>query len=141
MNSDTGSKIKVFQGIRVVKKICHLKLCGTFSIFVGDLGTFQATRRHLTGVEAAHAVGMVQSGVVQRTVAAHFNVSQSVISQLWNRVHQTGDVAARPRSGRPRSTIARQDRYLANMSKRERFQSAVKLNRDFETATGVSVTA
>ena len=131
----------MFQGIRVVKKICHFKLCGTFSIFVGDFGTFQAMRRHLTGVEAAQAVGMVQSGVVQRTVAAHFNVSQSVISRLWNSFHQTGVVAERPRSGRPRSTTARQDRYLANMSKRQRFQSAVKLNRDFETATGVRVTA
>ena len=94
----------MFQGIRVVKKICHFKLCGTFSIFVGDFGTFQAMRRHLTGVEAAQAVGMVQSGVVQRTVAAHFNVSQSVISRLWNRFHQTGVVAERPRSDRPRST-------------------------------------
>ena len=90
----------MFQGIRVVKKICHFKLCGTFSIFDGDFGTFQSIRRHLTGVEAAQAVGMVQSGVVQRTVAAHFNVSQSVISRLWNRFHQTGVVAERPRSGR-----------------------------------------
>ena len=80
----------MFQGIRVVKKIRHFKLCGTFSIFVGDFGTFQAMRRHLTGVEAAQAVDMVQSGAVQRTVAAHLNVSQSVISQLWNRFHQTG---------------------------------------------------
>ena len=90
-------------------------------------------------MKAAQAVGMVQSGVVQRTVAAHFNVSQNVISRLWNRFHQTGVVAEGPRSGRPRSTTACQDRYLANMSKRQRFQSAVKLNR--ETATGVRVTA
>ena len=55
---------------------------------------------HLTGVEAAQAVGMVHSGVVQRTVAAHFNVSQSAISRLWNCFHQTGVVAELPRSGR-----------------------------------------
>ena len=97
-------------------------------------------RRHLTGVEAAQAVGMVQTGVAQRT-AAHFNVVQSVISRLWNRFLQTSVVAKRPRSGRPRSTTARQDSYLANMSKSQRFQSAVKLKRDFETATGVGVTA
>ena len=98
-------------------------------------------RRHLTGVKAAQAVGMVQSGVVQRTVAAHFNVSQSAISRLWNRFHQTGFVAKKPRSCRPRSTTARQGRYLANMSKRQRFQCAVTLNRGFETVTGVCVTA
>jgi hypothetical protein len=34
-------------------------------------------------------------------------------------------VAERPRSGRPRKTTMRQDRYLSNMAKRQRFQSAV----------------
>ena len=72
----------MFQGIRVVKKICHLKLCGAFSIFVGDFGTFQAMRRHLTGVQAAQAVGMVQSGVVQRTVAAHPKCHFSIMESL-----------------------------------------------------------
>jgi hypothetical protein len=33
----------------------------------------------------------------------------------------------------------RQDRYLCNMAKRQRFQSAVRLNSDFRTATGVRV--
>jgi hypothetical protein len=37
-------------------------------------------RRHLTGNEAAQAVGMLQAGKVQRAIAGHFNVSQSVIS-------------------------------------------------------------
>jgi hypothetical protein len=41
-------------------------------------------RRHLTGNEAAQAVGMLQARQVQRAVAGHFNVSQSVISRLWN---------------------------------------------------------
>ena len=50
-------------------------LYGICSIFVGDFGTFQAMRRHLTGVEAAQTVGMVQSGVVQKIIAAHFNLS------------------------------------------------------------------
>jgi hypothetical protein len=45
-------------------------------------------RRHLTGNEAAQAVGMLQADQVQRAVAGHFNVSQSVISRLWNRLTQ-----------------------------------------------------
>lgn len=98
-------------------------------------------RRHLTGNEAAQAVGMLQAGQVQRAVAGHFNVSQSVISRLWNRFQHTGNVAERPRSGRPRKTTVRQDRYLSNMAKRQRFQSAVRLNSDFRTATGVRVSS
>lgn len=35
----------------------------------------------------------------------------------------------------------RQDRYLSNMAKRQRFQSAVRLNSDFRTATGVRVSS
>ena len=69
-------------------------------------------RRHLTGNEASQAVGMLQAGQVERAVAGHFNVSQSVISRLWNRFQHTGNVAERPRSGRPRKTTVRQDRYI-----------------------------
>ena len=98
-------------------------------------------RHHLTGNEAAQAVGMLQAGQVQRAVAGHFNVSQSVISRLWNRFQHTGNVEERPRSGRPRKTTVRQDRYLCNMAKRQRFQSAVRLNSDFRTATGVRVSS
>ena len=98
-------------------------------------------RHHLTGNEAAQAVGMLQAGQVQRAVAGQFNVSQSVISRLWNGFQHTGNVAERPRSGRPRKTTMRQDRYLSNMAKRQRFQSAVRLNSDFRTATGVRVSS
>jgi transposase len=98
-------------------------------------------RRHLTGNEAAQAVGMFQAGQVQRAVAGQFNVSQSVISRLWNGFHHTGNIAERPRSGRPRKTTMRQDRYLSNMAKRQRFQIAVRLNSDFRTVTGVGVSS
>jgi transposase len=98
-------------------------------------------RRHLTGNEAAQVVGMLQAGQVQRAVAGHFNVSRRVISRLWNRFQHTGNVAERSRSGRPRKTTVRQDRYLSNMAKRQRFQSAVRLNSDFRTATGVRVSS
>jgi transposase len=83
---------------------------------------------------------LLHSGNSQRTVAAHFNVSQSVISRLWNRFQLTGAVAERLCSGRPRFTTTRQDRYLVNMANRQRFQSAVRLNTGFQTATRVRVT-
>ena len=61
---------------------------------------------------------LLQLGKLKRTVAAHFNVSKSVILRLWNRFQHTGFVANRPRSGRPRSTTTRQDHYLVSMAKR-----------------------
>ena len=84
---------------------------------------------------------MLQAGQVQRAVAGHINVSQSVISRLWNRFQHTGNVAERPRSGHPRKMTVCQDRYLSNMAKQQRFQSAVRLNSDFRTATGVRVSS
>jgi hypothetical protein len=84
---------------------------------------------------------LLQFGKLKRTLAAHFNVSKSVILRLWDRFQHTGFFPTRPLSGRPWSTTARQDHYLINMAKWQRFQSgAVRLNTDFQTATRVSVT-
>ena len=47
---------------------------------------------------------MLQNGSIQLNIARQFNVSQSVISRLWNRHQQTGNVTNLPRSGCPRST-------------------------------------
>ena len=52
---------------------------------------------------------MLQDGSIQLNVARQFNVSQSVISRLWNHYQQTGNVTDLPRGGRPRSTTPRQD--------------------------------
>ena len=83
---------------------------------------------------------LLQLGKLKRTVAAHFNVSQSVILRLRDWFQHAGFVAKRLRSGRLRSTTARQNHYLVNIAKWQRFQSAVRLNTDFETATRVRVT-
>ena len=92
-------------------------------------------RRHLTTAEAARAIGMLKAGQTQRNVAGQFNVSQSVISRTWNRYNQTRTVRERQRSGRPRCTTARPDRYFGNLAKRQRFHSAVRLIYDFRQAT------
>jgi hypothetical protein len=60
--------------------------------------------------------------------------------KVWNQFQHTGTVAAKPRSGRLRSNMVCQDRYLVNMAKRQRFHSAVRLNTDFQTETRMRVT-
>lgn len=94
-------------------------------------------RRHLTVEEASRAIGLLQSGLSQRQVGERFNVSHSVISRLLARFQQTNSVKQRQKSGRPRKTTVRQDRQIVLLAKRNRMSSAVSLNRDVRTATGV----
>jgi transposase len=91
---------------------------------------------HLHTADTSPEEDLLQSGNTQRTVAAHLIVSQSVILRWWNRFQNNGTVAERPRSDRPRSTMARDDHHLVNIEKRQRY----RLNVDFQTAKRVRVT-
>ena len=52
-------------------------------------------------------IGMLTAGMSARDAARHFQRYKSTISRLLNRFQQTGNVADRPRSGRPRKTTLR----------------------------------
>lgn len=65
-------------------------------------------RRHLTVQEAARAIGMLEARSSQRQVGAQLGVSHSVIGRLLERYEQTNTVKQRPKSGRQKSTTARQ---------------------------------
>ena len=96
-------------------------------------------RRRLNVHEAGRAIGMLQSGMSQDAVGRLMNRSQSVIGRMWQGFQETGSVQERPRSGRPRCTTARQDRQLVLQAKRNRFNSAVALNRDFHNTHGINM--
>ena len=66
--------------------------------------------RKLTILERWQAVGMHNSGFSHRRVADHFKVNHSIIVRLMQRFRQTGNVTDRPRAGRPRKTMPREDR-------------------------------
>lgn len=70
-------------------------------------------------------IGILEAGNIEHYVAERLNVSQSVISRLWNRYLQAGNCQRRLKSGRPRCIIVRADLYLPCVAKRHRFQSAV----------------
>ena len=97
-------------------------------------------RHHLTIEERGRALGLLESGQSQRQVARTLAVSQSVVSRLQTRYNNTGQVRDRPRSGRPRATTQRQDRFLVTLARRNRFDDASNLNRQFHQATGVRIT-
>ena len=79
------------------------------------------------------------AGMSARDVARHFQNHESIISRLLNRFQQTGNVAHRPRSGRPRKTTPQEDRFLTTLSRCNRFLSSRKLGRLLRNATGTRV--
>ena len=54
-------------------------------------------------------------------------------------ISATGNVAERPRSGRPRKTTPQEDRFLTTSSRRNRFFSSRKLGRLLRNATDTRV--
>ena len=85
------------------------------------------------------AIGLLQGGSTQADVARQLNVSQSVISRLWNHQQQTGNVTDIHRVGRPRATTRQQDRLLVTSVLRNRHQNATQLQRRLYQVTGVQV--
>ena len=96
-------------------------------------------RVKLTPQQQNRAVGMIESGQSHNQVARQFNVDHKVIDRLWDRYQTTGTTVERPRSGRPRATSARDDRYVVNMALRDRRTSANTLKQRLRTATHVNV--
>ena len=96
-------------------------------------------RPGVTFEQCERAIGMFTASMSARDIARHFQRHKSTISRLLDRFLQTGNVADRPRSGRPRKTTPREDRFLTTSSRRNRFLSCRKLGRLLRNATGTRV--
>ena len=85
----------------------------------------KAVVQRLTENERLRSIGMLLNGSIQLNVARHFDLSQSVISRLWTRHRQIGNVTDVPHSGCPRFTSQRQDHQPVTHVLRDRTQSAI----------------
>ena len=81
---------------------------------------------HLTDVQMGRAVALLMQGQRQQQVANHFGVNVSTIERLVRRLRETGHLADRPRSGRPRVTSRRQDRTIRLAHLRNRHLTATE---------------
>ena len=67
------------------------------------------------------AVGMHTAGMSVNNIVLHFGCSRQTIHNLRTRYATTGEVRDRPRSGRPRATSGRDDRFITVTHLRNRF--------------------
>ena len=63
-----------------------------------------SNRRRLTSDEMHVGIGMLETGSSQRNVAENLNVSQSVVSRMWNRYQTNGNAQHRHGGGRAKAT-------------------------------------
>lgn len=96
-------------------------------------------RRKLSEMDRGRAIAWLQEGVVVREVAQRLGVSHSVIIRLRQRLQNTGRVQERPRSGRPKITTPREDRYIERQALQERTRSANNIRRRLRNATNTVV--
>ena len=80
----------------------------------------------LTDVQRGRAIVLLMQGQRQQQVANHFGVNVSTIERLVRRLRETGHLADRPRSGRPRMTSRRQDRTIRLAYLRNRHLTATE---------------
>ncbi|GFU45718.1 transposable element Tcb2 transposase [Trichonephila clavipes] len=97
-----------------------------------------AQRKHLDDFYVV--IGRLECRRTQLEVSEELGISQSVISRLWQRFQDDGNVSRCYSTGRPRITTPNEDRYLAVTAKRNNRQStASNLSRQLSSVTGTTV--
>ncbi|GFW01901.1 HTH_Tnp_Tc3_2 domain-containing protein [Trichonephila clavipes] len=117
-------------------------------LFISALKAFQcnnrkvlAERKHLEDFLRGRIIGRLECGRTHLEVSEELGIAQSVISRLWQRFQDDGNVSRCYSTGRPRVTTPKEDRYiyLAVTAKRNRRSTASDLSRQLSSATGTTV--
>ncbi|GFX61996.1 HTH_Tnp_Tc3_2 domain-containing protein [Trichonephila clavipes] len=117
-------------------------------LFTSALKAFQCNNRivmaqmkHLEDFLRGRIIGRLECGCTQLEVSEELGIAQSVISGLWQRFQDDGNVSRYYSTGRPRVTTPKEDRYiyLAVTAKRNRRSTASDLSRLLSSATGTTV--
>ncbi|GFS48221.1 uncharacterized protein TNCV_2296181 [Trichonephila clavipes] len=94
-------------------------------LFTSSLKAFQcnnrivmAQRKHLDDFLRGSINGRLKCGRTQLEVSEELGIAQSVISRLWQRFLDDGNVSRCYSTGRSRVTTQNEDRYLAVAAKR-----------------------
>ncbi|GFT14366.1 HTH_Tnp_Tc3_2 domain-containing protein [Trichonephila clavipes] len=116
-------------------------------LFTSALKAFQcnnrivmAQRKHLDDFLRGRIIGRLECGRTQLEVSEELGIAQSVISRLWQRFQDDGNMSRCYSTGRPRVTTPNEGRYvyLAVTAKRNRRSTASDLSRQLSSATGTT---
>ncbi|GFX73065.1 HTH_Tnp_Tc3_2 domain-containing protein [Trichonephila clavipes] len=83
--------------------------------------------------------GRLECERTQLEVSEKLGIALSLISGLWQRFQNYGNVSRCYSTDRPRVTTPNEDRYLAVIAKRDRRSTASDLSRQLSSATGTTV--
>ncbi|GFV73207.1 HTH_Tnp_Tc3_2 domain-containing protein [Trichonephila clavipes] len=115
-------------------------------LFTSALKTFQchncivmAQRKHLDDFLRGRIIGRLECERTQLEVSEELEIAQSVISRLWQRFQDDGNVRRCYSTGHPRVTTPNEDRYLAVTAKGNRRSTASDPSRQLSSATGTIV--
>ncbi|GFV03980.1 uncharacterized protein TNCV_916051 [Trichonephila clavipes] len=93
-------------------------------LFTSALQAFQfnnrivmAPRKHLDDFLRGRIIGRLECGRTQLEVSEERGIAQNVISRLWQRFQDDGNVSRCYSTGRSRVTTPNEDRYLAVAAK------------------------
>ncbi|GFW77878.1 uncharacterized protein TNCV_3910881 [Trichonephila clavipes] len=88
-------------------------------MFTSALKAFQcnncivmAQRKHVDDFLRGRIIGLVECGRTQLEISEELGIAQSVISRLWQRFQDDGNVSRCYSTGRPRVTTPNEDRYI-----------------------------
>ncbi|GFW88877.1 uncharacterized protein TNCV_2683111 [Trichonephila clavipes] len=96
-----------------------------------------ARRNHQDDFTRGRMIGKkLEEGRTVTSAAAEFGLNKSVVSRAWKAFQTTGTAVRKVGGGRPRTTTARDDRYIILQAKRGRWQSASVIALQHSTATG-----
>ncbi|GFS94563.1 transposable element Tcb1 transposase [Trichonephila clavipes] len=117
-------------------------------LFTSALKAFQCNnhivmtqKKHLDHFLRGRIIERLECGRTQLEVSEEFGIAQSVISRLWQRFQDDGNVSRCYSTGRPRVTTPNENRYiyLAVTAKRNRRSTASDMSRQLSSATGTTV--
>ncbi|GFW77727.1 HTH_Tnp_Tc3_2 domain-containing protein [Trichonephila clavipes] len=99
-----------------------------------------AQRKHLEDFLRGRIIGQLECGRTQLEVSEELGISKSVISRLWQRFQDDGNVSRCYSTGCPRVKTPNEGPvHLAVTAKRNRRSTASDLSRQLSSATGTTV--
>ncbi|GBM10042.1 hypothetical protein AVEN_24023-1 [Araneus ventricosus] len=79
-----------------------------------------SSHQHLDNGMRWRIVERLEAGQSQVQICREFNLTPSVVCNLWKQFKDTGYIERKPRQGRPRATTPTEDRYLSIIARRNR---------------------